>query len=244
MVSIISIDGNIGCGKSTIIENLKKTYINDNIIFLEEPLNEWNKIKDGEKTILEKYYENIEKYGFCFQMMTFITRYIIIKDIIDKNPNAIIVTERSLYTDKYIFAKMLYETKKLDNIEYQVYNKWFNQFINTLPPHKYIYILSDPTNCLSKIKYRNRKGESNIDIEYLELCKKSHDEMFTKIQPDMIINNDNYDLNSIEYNCMLNQIRTFIINQPINNNELSYPFIIITYCIIFLLLYLVQNTLY
>lgn len=234
MVSIISIDGNIGCGKSTIIKNLEKIYMkNNNIIFLEEPLNEWNKIKDGDKTILEKYYENIEKYAFCFQMMTFITRYIIIKDIIDKNPNAIIVTERSLYTDKYIFAKMLYETNKLDNIEYQVYNKWFDQFINTLPPHKYIYISSDPSNCLAKIKHRNRKGENNIEIEYLELCKKFHDEMFTKIQPDMIINNDKYNLDSIEYNNMLNQIKNFIINQPTENDNLTFePCTIVAFVII------------
>lgn len=244
MALIISIDGNIGCGKSTIIENLKKLYLNNNIIFLEEPLDEWNKIKDNTKTILEKYYENIEKYAFCFQMMTFITRYIIIKDIIDKNPNAIIVTERSLYTDKYIFAKMLYETNKLDNIEYQVYNKWFNQFINTLPPHKYIYISSDPINCLSKIKHRNRKGESNIDIEYLELCKKFHDEMFKKIYPDMIIYNDKYNLNSIEYNYMLDQIKTFIIDQSTKNDNLTYiivGLIIIIYITIFFILYLLKN---
>ena len=89
MALIISIDGNIGSGKSTLIDNLKKHFLNEDVIFLEEPINEWNKIKDeNNKTILEKYYENINKYAFCFQMMTFITRYVLLLETIKQNPKA------------------------------------------------------------------------------------------------------------------------------------------------------------
>ena len=42
---LISIEGNIGSGKSTIIEYLK-TLQNDKIIFVDEPVNEWLNIKD------------------------------------------------------------------------------------------------------------------------------------------------------------------------------------------------------
>ena len=76
MVLIISIDGNIGSGKSTALNFLKDKYKYDNsIIFLEEPVDTWNEIKDEGKTILGKFYENQEKYAFPFQMMAFITRY-------------------------------------------------------------------------------------------------------------------------------------------------------------------------
>ena len=44
---IISIDGNIGSGKSTLLKNLKEFYKdNKKIIFLKEPVDEWNEIKD------------------------------------------------------------------------------------------------------------------------------------------------------------------------------------------------------
>ena len=59
MVQIISIEGNIGSGKSTFVDYLKQNYKQDNIIYLQEPNDEWNKIKDDDGiTILEKFYEN------------------------------------------------------------------------------------------------------------------------------------------------------------------------------------------
>ena len=58
--SIISIDGNIGSGKSTLIEYLKKNCKdNKNITFLEEPVNKWiNTVDDNNKNVLEMFYED------------------------------------------------------------------------------------------------------------------------------------------------------------------------------------------
>ena len=130
MALIISIDGNIGSGKSTALKFLKDLYKNNkDIIFLQEPVDIWIEIKENNKNILEVYYENQEKYAFSFQMMAFITRYNLLLETIKYNPDSIIITERSLYTDKYVFAKMLYESKQMNTYEYQIYNKWFNTFV-------------------------------------------------------------------------------------------------------------------
>ena len=46
---IFSVDGNIGSGKSTLIKKLKKELIkiyNINVIYLQEPVDEWKSIKD------------------------------------------------------------------------------------------------------------------------------------------------------------------------------------------------------
>ena len=65
---IFSIEGNIGSGKSTIIERLKERY--PQFIYLPEPVDEWNKIKDNSGvTILEKFYNDKKRYSFSFQMM-------------------------------------------------------------------------------------------------------------------------------------------------------------------------------
>ena len=73
---IVSIEGNIGSGKSTLLANLRKHYTNDsNVVFLKEPVDEWEKIKDENgTTILEKFYGNQEKYSFPFQMMAYVSR--------------------------------------------------------------------------------------------------------------------------------------------------------------------------
>lgn len=245
MSLMISIDGNIGGGKSTIINNLKKQFINDDhIIFLEEPVNEWIKIKDNEKNILEKFYEDPIKYAFPFQMMALITRFHMMNEIIAKNPKAIIITERSLYTDKYIFAKMLFESNKINTFEYQIYNKWFNEFAKNLPKHKYIYISSDPQFCFERIKERNRDGEDKIDIDYLISCNKYHDKMFNKIYPDLIVNIDGKDLNSNEYNKLLNKIGIFILNQSIKQDNIELYLLSFIISSIIIMLYLIIKFLF
>ena len=66
--TIISIEGNIGSGKSTLLANLREYFKdNDNVVFLKEPVDEWEKIKDKDGiTILEKFYADQEKYSFPF----------------------------------------------------------------------------------------------------------------------------------------------------------------------------------
>lgn len=92
MPDIWSIDGNIGSGKSTLLNELRSHYENQNkevngesrkIIFVKEPVDEWASIKDvNEITMLEKFYNNQEKYSFPFQMMAFISRLALLKEAI------------------------------------------------------------------------------------------------------------------------------------------------------------------
>ena len=62
---IVSIEGNIGSGKSTLLENLKKYYnTNPNVIFLREPVDDWEKIKDKEGNTQEQTeWHNISMFG-------------------------------------------------------------------------------------------------------------------------------------------------------------------------------------
>src|SRR6056300_1529276 len=105
---IISIEGNIGSGKSTLLDKLNDEYKNDSsICFIQEPISIWNTIKDSSGiTILEKYYEDQERYAFLFQMMSYITRLSILRKALNNNYR-IIFMERSIYTDSSVFAKML-----------------------------------------------------------------------------------------------------------------------------------------
>jgi len=188
---IISIDGNIGSGKSTLVENLK-IYAESNpegfhgrpILFLKEPVEEWETIKDENgTTMLQKFYENQERYSFPFQMMAYISRLSMLKRTIKENPTAIIITERSLYTDKFVFAKMLYESNKIESVNYQIYLKWFDVFAQECPVHQVIYVKTDPVICHSRIVKRSRVGENAIPLEYLHECHKYHETMIGDFLP-------------------------------------------------------------
>jgi deoxyadenosine/deoxycytidine kinase len=184
-IQIISIEGNIGSGKSTLLTNLKNYYKDyNNIVFLKEPVDEWEKIKDENGvTILEKFYENQEKYSFSFQMMAYISRLKLLRDIFKEcngDKKIIIITERSLYTDKMVFAKMLYDSGKIEHVNFQIYLNWFNTFAEEFPVHKIIYVKTLPTICHYRINQRSRNGEDNIPLNYLEACNNYHENMLNK----------------------------------------------------------------
>jgi deoxyadenosine/deoxycytidine kinase len=186
--TFISIEGNIGSGKSTLLANLREHYKNnDNVIFLKEPVDEWAKIKDiNGTTILEKFYADQEKYSFSFQMMAYVSRIKVLRDTLkdktigQEKKQYIIITERSLYTDKMVFAKMLYDSGKIEDVNYQIYLNWFDTFSGEFPVHKVIYVKAAPEKCYARIAKRSREGEENIPLEYLRACSLYHDNMLDK----------------------------------------------------------------
>ena len=221
MSQIISIEGNIGSGKSTFLSFIKNNFNDPNIIFLQEPVSEWDNIKDSNGiTILQKFYENQKKYSFAFQMMAYISRLNLLKKTILEHPDSIIITERCLNTDRYVFAKMLYDSGKLEDVEYQIYINWFDSFNDIQKSQKTIYLKTDPDICFKRICKRNRDGESNISLEYLIECDKYHNNMIDSISIDKLLllnsnidSDENKDINNI----WLENIKEFI---KITNSKL------------------------
>lgn len=67
MNPIYSIEGNIGSGKSTFIDILRRENELKNVVYLEEPVKVWETIKDKNgETILEKFYGNQKNIHFRF----------------------------------------------------------------------------------------------------------------------------------------------------------------------------------
>lgn len=178
-IPVCTIEGNIGSGKSTAVAEVKK-YFKDNksVVFLQEPVDVWMSITDENGTdLLTHFYKDQEKYSFHFQMAAYISRVSsIMKHLNDPNVKLIVV-ERSIWTDKNVFAKMLYEDNKLSEIEFNIYNKWFNEFSKFINSKENIYIRTDPEVAFQRIKKRNRQGE-DIPLEYLQKCHKYHDDWF------------------------------------------------------------------
>jgi deoxyadenosine/deoxycytidine kinase len=218
---VITIEGNIGSGKTTLLTHLKEHFIdNPNVVFLREPVDEWESIKDAKGiSMLQKFYADQEKYSFPFQMMAYISRLALLKEAMKKHPGAIIITERSLYTDKFVFAKMLYDMKKIEDVSYQIYTKWFDAFAQECPIHRCVYVKTDPQICHERIVKRSRTGEDSIPLEYLTSCDEYHKAMIFKILPmfkraseDVIVLDGNIDIysNPAELTNWIDRISKFI----------------------------------
>ena len=229
-ITIVSIEGNIGSGKSTLLETLKTIFKeNSNVLFLREPVDEWEKIKDKDgNTMLQKFYANQEVYSFAFQMMAYISRLTIlretVRDIMNKvslqnnkneNDKYIIITERSLYTDKFVFAKMLYDQGKIEDVMYQIYLNWFDEFAKDFPVNDVIYVNTDPTKCYERIHKRARIGEEVIPLAYLTACHDYHNAFLdetTGIKATQLVLNGNQDIfqNSHVIDDWITSIKNFL----------------------------------
>lgn len=189
-LKIVSIEGNIGSGKSTLVRLLQKAD-NTNLVYamdyLEEPVNEWETIRDEESNIIEKFYKDQKKYAFSFQMMAYISRLVSIKRAVERNQgkDCIIICERSVWTDRFVFAKMLYDEGNIEEVNFQIYLRWFDEFIKDYPLSGIIYVTTPPDICEQRIKSRNRAGET-IPLEYLVRCHDYHIDWLLGTKKDML----------------------------------------------------------
>ena len=219
---IYSIEGNIGSGKSTLLKYLNE-YLNPELfVFIQEPVEDWKEIIDPEtkQNKIEQFYGDMKTHAFSFQMMAYISRLVKIKEALKKYPNKHIVVERSLYTDKNVFAKMLYEDKLISETDYQIYNKWFSHFIEEMPPIHYVYLQTNPTIALERIRKRNRSGEEGINMEYIQRCHMKHDEWLINIENKLIIDGNENRNTKENYIQLMDVIKTYMIT-PIDLHKMT-----------------------
>lgn len=195
---IISFDGNIGSGKSTTCEEYEQylkneihtcvgggekaqlfpniTSFKEEVCFLDEPVALWNEVCDEHGVnILTNLYKNIRANAFKFQMMAYISRLSLLRKAVKDPKIKLIITERSVETDRNVFAKMLYDVGDISHDEFQIYTLWFDEFLTDVPLGGIVYIHASPDVCLERIHKRARSGET-IQADYIQRCHQYHED--------------------------------------------------------------------
>jgi len=192
---IISIDGNIGSGKSTLYNFLMEKYKNNKEIgFVEEPVDTWNTVVDEQNVpILTNLYKDTHKYAFRFQMMAYISRLHLIRKAVLSNKYQVIITERSVMTDRHIFAKMLHEDGHISLDEMTIYLSWFDEFLSEVYPSSFVYVRASSAICDGRIKKRARPGEI-IDSDYLHRCHEFHEKWLGSMGDNVVVLDADLDL--------------------------------------------------
>ena len=180
-MSYISIEGNIGAGKSTLVQILKEILSeneNLNYAFVQEPVDEWLNLTDSDgKNILDKFYSDQKSWSYKFQMNAFITRLKKLQKSMESY--SLSICERTVETDRNCFAQQLFEDGKISILEWKLYDEWFlwlttdKRYKNPLGT---IYLRVDPKICLQRINKRDRSEESNIPLEYLNSIHQKHED--------------------------------------------------------------------
>ena len=171
MKKYISIEGNIGAGKTTLINSICKR--TDTISFIKEDINRWTNIVP-DNNLLELFYYDPIKYGYMLQHCIIMNQ---IKDIKTLGTKDIIVTDRCPEAASNVFTYTMHLCGQLTDTEVILFNNLKDLlYTKDLKPSLYIYLRGTPEKCLERIKKRNRKAEKDVSYGYLEMLHRAHDQ--------------------------------------------------------------------
>jgi len=173
---VISLDGNIGAGKSTLLEAIRIAMPEVEVVV--EPVGEWTRLKNAEgKSLLELFYEDKRRWAYTFQNCAILTRLRSLKSVLRTTTKKIVITERSVLTDRYVFAEMLRASGDLDDIEWSLYNQWFDTYASysEAPVDRIIYLTTGVGTSGDRIAARGREGEGAIPRSYLAALEAQHE---------------------------------------------------------------------
>jgi deoxyguanosine kinase len=191
---LITLDGNIGAGKSTLLEALRTL---PHVTVIPEPVGTWLTLRDDKgESLLSLFYKDTERWCYTFQNCAILTRLLETQKILEKcRTGAIttpfVITERSILTDRYVFAEMLRNQGKMTKLEWDLYNMWFDSFAKDLPYQAIIHLTTSPTISSHRINLRGRKGET-LSMKYLQDLDDMHNKWISNSQlPSCTVNTEN-----------------------------------------------------
>ena len=170
---IYALEGNIGAGKTTILQIMGKHF--KDVEFVEEPVKEWQNL--GGMNLLDSFYTDPKRWGFSFEFYSMLTKIqALLKAANSDKP--IIIIERSILSNK-VFMDISEELGKLDKMEYSMLMNTYDFYIQHVYPQiaGIIYLDTPVDECIRRITKRNRGEECSIEKSYLELLKKKFDEL-------------------------------------------------------------------
>lgn len=199
------IEGNIGSGKSTLVDKLSQR---SDAELIPEPVDVWLSIKGNDnKNLLHHFYDDMDRYAYLFQTMVFKTR---LQSLDKPQEKPIRFSERSIWTDKYVFGKTCIDDNKMNQLETNCYHTWFNWLEEKFRPQPtgIIYIKCSPEKCSERINKRGREEESHIPLSYLEKLHNLHEDWLNnwKYTPVLILDNEIDD----NWDSILKQVDSFV----------------------------------
>lgn len=155
MKKFVAVAGNIGVGKSTLVEMLC-SHLGWTPFF--EPV--------AENPYLADFYQNMQAWAFHSQIF-FLTHRLRAHYQLAQFPSSVI-QDRSVYEDSEIFAHNLFLQGHLRRRDYETYRELYMTLVELLPPPDLvIYLRSSVPTLMDRIARRGRDYERSIPPDYL-----------------------------------------------------------------------------
>ena len=183
MKKFITVAGNIGAGKSSLVRLLSQRMDWDPFF---EPV--------ANNPYLSDFYENMRQWSFHSQIFFLSSRLRSHREILN-HPHSV-VQDRSIYEDAEIFARNLHLRGNMSDRDFQVYRSLYQEFIQFLPPPNLIvYLKASVPTLIERIHRRGRDFEQDVSPLYLQQLNELYNswiEDFT-LCPVLTVPSDNLD---------------------------------------------------
>ena len=180
-MQIFFIEGNVGAGKSTVLNHLKQEFPDD-LTIVPEPVALWE-----ESGLLAEMYDGRLSRA-TFQFVALITKMSTLLNAIRNCKTNILLVERSPFSDLEIFAQGTLE--QADLIAYEVaHEQLIKEFQREAGDAKKTFVFLENltiTELIGRIRKRNRNGESRVDEDFLRMLDARHRRMRHHSQHDCV----------------------------------------------------------
>ena len=179
----IAIAGNIGSGKTSLVDFLYRQY---GVIPFFEP--------NEENPYLPDFYGDMRRWAFHSQLYFLVRKFK--QHLKLYTCQGIAVQDRTIYEDAEIFAQNLYQSRLMDERDYETYRDLYGSIRDILPPPDLmIYLRCSVRTIRKRIKLRGRQMEQNIPTSYLKSLHKLYEDWFERysLSETLFLNTDKLD---------------------------------------------------
>ncbi|TDS61465.1 2-amino-4-hydroxy-6-hydroxymethyldihydropteridine diphosphokinase [Myroides indicus] len=195
--NFIAIEGNIGAGKTTLVNRIAFDFNAKTILegFADNPF-------------LPKFYKDANRYAFPLEMSFLADRYLQLSDDLAQ----LDLFKEFVIADYYVFKSLIFAQITLERDEFNLYKQIFEiMYKDTPKPDLYIYLHQSTNRLLQNIQKRGRTYEMEISDTYLEKVNKGYFNYIKTLPQSSVLIIDISDLdfvsNQQDYISLLNQIQ-------------------------------------
>ncbi len=164
MKRTIAIAGNMGAGKSTLVDFLARTY---GVMPFYEP--------NDENPYLGDFYKDMKRWAFQSQLYFLASKFRLHQEL-DRQPG-VVALDRTIFEDAEIFATALYQMRKISKRDWQTYQSFYESILDAIrPPDLMIYLRCSMRTLRQRIRLRGRRMEQDVPLSYLKRLERLYDD--------------------------------------------------------------------
>jgi deoxyadenosine/deoxycytidine kinase len=159
----IAIAGNMGSGKSTLVDFLSRTY---GVTPFYEP--------NDENPYLADFYKDMKGWAFQSQLY-FLSNKFRLHQELDRQAG-VVALDRTIFEDAEIFATALHQMRKISKRDWATYQSFYSAILDAIqPPDLMIYLRCSMRTLRKRIQLRGRKMEQDVPLAYLKRLECLYD---------------------------------------------------------------------